>query len=98
MSQNAQLVLGAALAQAGKRQEAIDTYLKLAKHADLAFMKRNALNQAALLREQAGDWKGAAELYTQMLDGLDKGTAERQIAEMRLAEVQARAGAAPAAK
>jgi predicted negative regulator of RcsB-dependent stress response len=98
VSQNAQYLLGAALAQAGKRQEAIDTYLKLAKDADLGYMKRNALNQAALLREQANDWKGAAELYTQMLDGLEKGSGERTVVELHLAEAQARAGTAPAAK
>lgn len=94
----ARSVLGAALAQAGKRQEAIDTYLGLAGDARLGYMKRNALNQVALLREQANDWKGAAEMYTQMLDGLDKGTGERQIVELHLAEAQARAGLAPAAK
>jgi hypothetical protein len=97
VSQNAQFVLAAAQAQAGKRQEAIDTYLDLAKGARLDYMRRNALNQAALLREQGNDWKGAAELYTRMLDGLEKGTGERQLVELHLSEAQARAGIAAAA-
>lgn len=99
VTEQARFVMGAALAQAGKRQEAMDTYLGLAKDADLDYMKNNALNQAALLREQANDWKGAAELYQQIVDGMEKGTAQRQIAELHLAEARAHAGtAAPAAK
>lgn len=98
VSPQARYVLGAALAQAGKRQEAIDTYLDLAKGAKLGYLKRDALNQVALLREQGNDWKGAAEIYTQMLDGLDKTSADRQIIELHLAEAQARAGLAPAAR
>jgi hypothetical protein len=101
VSEQARYVLGAALAQAGKRQEAMDTYLGLARSADLDYMKRNALTQAALLREQTNDWKGAAELYQQIVDGMEteKGTPERQIAELHLAEARAHAGlAAPAAK
>jgi len=98
VSLQARYVLGAALAQAGKRQEAISTYQELANDAKLGYLKRDALNQVALLREQANDWKGAAEIYTQMLDGLDKGSAERQIVELHLAEAQARAGLAAAAK
>ncbi|HET7233965.1 MAG TPA: tetratricopeptide repeat protein [Longimicrobium sp.] len=99
VSLQARYALGAALAQAGKRQEAMDTFLEVADDAELGYMKRNALNQAALLREQANDWKGAADLYRQMLEGLDKGTGDRTIVELHLSEAQARAGvAAPAAK
>jgi len=100
VAEQARYVLGAALAQAGKRQEAMDTYLDLAKDADLDYMKHGSLNQAALLREQANDWRGAADLYQQIVDGTEKGTPERQIAELHLFEARARAGtaAAPAAK
>jgi predicted negative regulator of RcsB-dependent stress response len=98
VAQNARFLLAAAQAQAGKRQEAIDTYLSLAKDAKLDFVKSNALNQAAALKEQANDWKGATELYQQMIAAMPKGTPERQIAELHLAEAQARAGVAPAAK
>jgi len=97
VSEQARYVLGAAQAQAGKRQEAIDTYLGLAKDADLDYMKNNALNQAALLREQGNDWKGAAELYQQIVDAMEKGSAQRQIAELHLAEARAHAGLAAAA-
>ena len=97
VAQNARFVLGAAQAQAGKRQDAIATYVDLANDAKLDYVRRNALNQAALLREQGNDWKGAAELYTQMLTGLEKGSGERQIVELHLSEAQAHAGIAPAA-
>ena len=96
VAEPARFVLAAALAQSGKRQEAMNEYLDLAKDADLEFMKQNALNQAALLREQANDWRGAAELYRQMRDGLEKGTGERQLVELHLAEAEARAGTAAA--
>jgi len=98
LAQNARYVLGAALAQAGKRDEAITTFMDVAGSAKLDYMRRNALNQAALLREQANDWKGAAELYTQMLDGLEKGSGERALVELHLSEAQAHAGITPAAK
>jgi predicted negative regulator of RcsB-dependent stress response len=98
VAQNAQMVLADAQAQAGKRQEAIAGYLDVAKSAKLDYVRRNALNQAALLREQGNDYKGAAELYTQMLDGLEKGSGERQIVELHLAEAQAHAGITPAAQ
>jgi predicted negative regulator of RcsB-dependent stress response len=97
VAEQARFVLAAALAQSGKRAEAINEYLELGKDADLPFMKQNALNQAALLREQGNDWKGAAELYRQMLPGLEKGTGERQLVELHLAEAEGRAGVAAAA-
>lgn len=97
VAEPARFVQAAALAASGKRQEAMTEYLDLAKDADLLYMKQNALNQAALLREQANDWNGAAELYRQMLDGLEKGSGERRIVELHLAEAEARARAGTAA-
>ncbi|HEU4562312.1 MAG TPA: tetratricopeptide repeat protein [Longimicrobium sp.] len=96
VAEPARFVQAAALAASGKRDEAINEYLDLARDADLEFMKHNALNQAAMLREQANNWNGAAELYRQMLDGLEKGTGERQLVELHLAEAQARAATAAA--
>jgi hypothetical protein len=86
------LLLGAALGAAGKRQEAESTYLSLADDAKLLYQKQDALSQAALLREQANDWKGAAELYRRILDTTEKGTADRVSVQMHLAEAEAHAG------
>jgi tetratricopeptide (TPR) repeat protein len=91
-------LLASALAQAGKRQEAIDTYLKLADRTRLDYMKQDALGQAAALREQANDWAGAAELYARAADSMEKDSQDRAYVELHLAEARAHAGgAAPAA-
>jgi predicted negative regulator of RcsB-dependent stress response len=91
-------MLGAALAQGGKRQQAIDTFMKLADDTDLAYLKQDALTQAAILREQANDFRGAADLYAKVAESMEKGSPDRAIVEMHLAEARARAGtAAPAA-
>lgn len=88
----ARMTLAAALAAANKRQEAIDTYLSVAKGTDLAYMKMDALSAAATLRESANDWRGAVELYQQAIAATEKNTADRAILEMHLSEAQAHAG------
>ncbi|HEX8906438.1 MAG TPA: tetratricopeptide repeat protein [Longimicrobiaceae bacterium] len=90
-------LLAAALAQSGKRQEAIDTFLKLADESELAYVKQDAWTQAAALREQAGDWRGAAELYAKAAETMEKGSPDRTMMEMHQAEALAHAGASPAA-
>jgi predicted negative regulator of RcsB-dependent stress response len=99
--EQARLVLASALAAAGKRAEAVDTYLAVAKGTRLAYLKQDALGQAAALREQANDWKGAAELYAQAIETTEEGTAERALLQLHLTEAQAQAGlpiSAPASK
>lgn len=88
----ARMVLASALAAAGKGPEAISAYLDVARGSKLAYLKQDALNQAAALREQANDWKGAAELYAQAIETTEKGTAERAIVQLHLTEAQAHAG------
>ena len=88
----ARLTLGAALAAAGKTQEAVATYTALAKGTNLAYLKFDALTAAATLREQANDWKGAADLYGQALDATEKDSPDRALVELHLSEAQARAG------
>ena len=90
-------LLGSALTQAGKRQEAIDAFVKLADHTRLAYVREDALTQAAILREQANDWRGAAELYGRVAESMDKGSPDRAIVEMHQAEALAHVGATPAA-
>jgi predicted negative regulator of RcsB-dependent stress response len=84
----ARMLLGAALHRDGKRDEAIQTYLDAAGDADLQYQRNEALNAAALLREQAGDWRGAAELYQRMLRDAEKGSMDESILQMRLTEAQ----------
>lgn len=88
----ASMLLGAAQAQAGQRDAAIQTYTQAAEAAQAPYLRNEALSEAALLHEQAGNWKAAAELYRRMVDASEKGTMDRTIFEMRLAEAEARAG------
>ena len=92
-------LLAAAHAADGQRDLAIRTYLAAAEDTDLAYQKQEVLQQAAVLREEAGDWKGALELYRQILETTEEGSLERGIVELRVAEAEARVGggAAPAA-
>jgi predicted negative regulator of RcsB-dependent stress response len=92
VKEQARMVLASALAAAGKRAEAIDTYLGVAKGTRLAYLKQDALGQAAALREQANDWKGAAELYAQALETTEEGTSDRALLQLHLSEAQAHAG------
>lgn len=88
----AAMLLGAAQAEAGQREAAIQTYTQAAERAEAPYLRNEALTEAALVYEQAGNWKGAAELYRRVVDASEKGTMDRTIAEMRLTEAEARAG------
>jgi predicted negative regulator of RcsB-dependent stress response len=92
LKEQAQMVLASALAAGNQRGEAIDTYLDVAKGTKLNYLKQDALAQAAALREQANDWKGAADLYAQAVETTEKGTSVRTVFLLHLAEAQAHAG------
>lgn len=85
------MLLGAAQNQAGNRQAAIDSYLRVAEAAELEYQQEEALAEAALLRQQGGDFAGAAELYRRLLGMAEEGSFERSLYEMRLAEAEGRA-------
>jgi predicted negative regulator of RcsB-dependent stress response len=87
----AALLLAAAQSAAGDTKGAVTTYLAVADQAPHDYQKSEALEDAAVLRTESGDYKGAAELYQRLVDGAEKGSPQRQLYEMRLAEVQARA-------
>jgi predicted negative regulator of RcsB-dependent stress response len=87
------LMLGAVLARNNDRAGAIQAYRDAAGEAELDFQRAEALNQAALLQEGAGDWKGAAELFREMLKDTEEGSMDRSIIEMRLAEAEGRLAA-----
>lgn len=92
LATQASILLGVAQSKAGQRDAAIATLTAAAEGAELDYVRNEALGEAALLHEQAGNWKGAAELYRRMAESLEKGSMDRSIAEMRLAEAEARAG------
>jgi predicted negative regulator of RcsB-dependent stress response len=85
------MLLGAAQNQAGNRQAAIDSYLRVAEGAELQYQQEEALAEAALLRQQGGDFAGAAELYRRLMGMAEEGSFERSLYEMRLAEAEGRA-------
>jgi len=97
VKEQARMVLASALAAAGKRAEAVGAYTSVAKGTELAYLKQDALGQAAALREQGGDWKGAVELYQQAIATTEENTSDRALLELRLSEAQARAGLAVSA-
>ena len=84
----AALLLGVAQSQAGNRDAAVQTYLRVADGARLQFYQEEALSNAALLRQQAGDYTGAAELWRRLVELTEEGSIQRSIYEMRLAEAE----------
>lgn len=85
------LMLAAAQQAAGQADAAIATYLRVADGAELKMHRAEALQTAAVLRTEAGDLDGAAELYRRLVDSFEEGSFERQLYGMRLAEVEASA-------
>ncbi len=87
----AALLLATAQQAANQPAAALDTYLRVSREAPLDYQKQEALAAAAGLREQTGDFAGAAELYRQLIATTDEGSAQRSLFEMRLAEAEGRA-------
>lgn len=87
----AAMLLGAAQNQAGNRQAAIQSYLRVADAAELDYEKESALSEAAILRQEGGDFAGAAELYRRLRDMAEEDSFERTLYEMRIAEAEGRA-------
>ena len=81
-------LLGSALEQDGRWEDAESTYLTIASRSDLDFQIRSALNAAARIRTDRGDSAGAIELYERVLGGLEDTSPERGLYEMRIAELQ----------
>jgi predicted negative regulator of RcsB-dependent stress response len=87
------ILLAAAQQSANQADAAIQTYLTVADEADLEMYKVQALQNAAILRSEKGDFAGSAELYRRLVDMQEEGSLDRQLYEMRLAEAEARAAA-----
>jgi hypothetical protein len=70
---------------------AIATYLRVADGSAPGFLRDEALRNAAMLRELAGEYREAAELYRRLVQNSKEGSFERSFYEMRLAEAEGRA-------
>jgi predicted negative regulator of RcsB-dependent stress response len=92
LAAQASMMLGSSHAQAGDRPAAIRAYQQAADKAGMKYQKFEALGQAAVQHEQAGNHKAAADIYRGMLAESEKGSQQATIIEMRLTEALARAG------
>jgi len=85
----AAFLLAVALENQERWSDAEALYLDISRSGALTFQVRDALGHAARLRTEQGNLQGAAQLYRQVLQGLDDDDPARGIFEMRLAEVTA---------
>ena len=87
------LLLGAAQEAADQTDAAIQTYLRVAEEADVEVRREEALSSAALLRQQSGDFAGAAQLYAQLVE-MNADTPDESLYRMRMVEAEAQAAPA----
>lgn len=83
----AAFLLAAAYEEAGRIDDAENLFLRISNTSDLTFQIREALSGAARIRILNGDSAGAAEIYEEILSGMEIGDPDRGFWEMRLAEV-----------
>ena len=86
------MMLGSAQAEAGDRAAAIRSYQQAADRASMKYQKFEALGQAAVQYEAAGNWKAAADIYRGLLADTEQGSQQASVIDMRLTEALARAG------
>lgn len=87
----AAFLLAAAYEEQGDAAQAVATYLGVADKTDNVYQRRDALQQAARVRDAQGDAAGAVEIYQRLLEETAENTPERGVVELRLAEARARA-------
>jgi predicted negative regulator of RcsB-dependent stress response len=83
------LLLAKTYEQQGKNADAEKLLLQIADKSNLDFEKRDALEEAARIRQHGGNLAGAAELYQRILDGMKETEPGRSVYEMRLEEIKA---------
>jgi predicted negative regulator of RcsB-dependent stress response len=86
------MMMGSAQAEAGDRAAAIRSYQQAADRASMKYQKFEALGQAAVQHEAAGNWRAAADIYRGLLEQSEKGSQQATVIEMRMTEALARAG------
>lgn len=92
LAAQAGMMLGSAYAQAGDRPAAIRAYEQAGEKTRLRYQRFEALGQAALQHEVAGNYAAAAEIYRRLLGEAEPNSQQATIVEMRLTEALARAG------
>jgi predicted negative regulator of RcsB-dependent stress response len=86
------MMLGSAYAQMGQRAQAVAAYEQAAEKSELVYQKFEALGQAALQHEQAGDNAAAVAIYQRMLAETEPNSEQALVIQLRMTEAQARAG------
>ena len=89
LGRQAAILLAKTHEQQGQLDEAERLLLQVADKSELDFEKREALEEAARIRQRRGNLAGAAELYQKILDGMKETEPGRSVYEMRLEEVKA---------
>jgi predicted negative regulator of RcsB-dependent stress response len=97
LAAQAAMMLGSAHAQLGDRPAAIRAYEQAATKSDLRYQRFEALGQAALQHELAGNYQAAVEAYRRVLEDTDANSPQAGVVEMRITEALAKA-AQPAAR
>lgn len=92
LAPQAGLMLGSAYAQAGDRPAAIRAYESVAEKTNLKYQRIEALGQAALQHELAGNYKAAVAVYDRALAEVEPNSPQAAEVEMRRTEAQAKAG------
>lgn len=92
MAAQAGMMLGSAHAQAGEGPAAIRAYEQAGEKSRLRYQRFEALGQAALQHEVAGNYKAAADIYRRLLAEAEAGSQQATIVEMRMTEALAKAG------
>ena len=87
----AALLQAAAYEQAKQLEQAEQTYLSVADQAPFSYQRYQALDRAAILRMDAGNAAGAAELYRRILESAPETLPQRPLYELRLGEAEAMA-------
>jgi predicted negative regulator of RcsB-dependent stress response len=89
LGRQAAVLLAKSYEQQGKADDAEKLLLSVADKSNLDFEKRDALEEAARIRQHRGNLAGAAELYQKILDGMKETEPGRSVYEMRLEEIKA---------
>lgn len=92
MSASAGLLLAGAHEAAGQAEQAEQAYMRVAESAEMEFQQREALEDAARIRAASGDTAGAVELYDRLIGMVAEGSPDRDVYQMRRAEITATRG------
>jgi predicted negative regulator of RcsB-dependent stress response len=89
LAAQAAMMLGSAQAQAGDRAAAIRAYEQAADKSRLRYQRFEALGQAALQHELAGNYAAAVQAYNRVLAESEPNSQQATVLQMRITEAQA---------